>query len=80
MAQYDGRTIVPIETICTDFFSHLTLPNLRRKIASGDIALPLVRIDASSKKSAQGVHLMDLAIYIDACRAAAIKECAQLCG
>ncbi len=71
--------MVPIETLCADYFAPLTLPNLRRKIASGDIPLPLVRM-ADSMKAAQGVHLGDLAEYIDARRAAAIKERDQLCG
>jgi hypothetical protein len=80
MAQYNGRAIVPIETVCADFFAPLTLPNLRRKIAAGDIPLPLVRMEADCKKAAQGVHLQDLADYIDKRRAAAVKECEQLCG
>lgn len=41
IAQYSGRAIVPIETVCADYFAPLTLPNLRRKIAAGDIPLPL---------------------------------------
>jgi hypothetical protein len=80
LAQYGGKAIVPIEAVCADYFAPLTLPNLRRKIASGDIPLPLVRMDADSKKSAQGVHLQDLAAYIDGRRAAAVKERDQLCN
>lgn len=80
MAQYDGRAIVPIERVCADYFAPLTLPNLRRKIAVGDIAIPLVRMEADCKKTAQGVHLQDLANYIDERRAAAVKECNQLCA
>jgi predicted DNA-binding transcriptional regulator AlpA len=80
MAQYDAQVIVPIETVCRDFFAPLTLPNLRRKIAAGNIALPLIRMEAGSQKTAQGVHLQDLANYIDARRAAAVKECQQLNG
>jgi hypothetical protein len=80
MAQYDGQVIIPIETVCRDYFAPLTLPNLRRKIAAGDIPLPLVRMEASSKKAAQGVHLQDLANFIDERRAAAVKERDQLCG
>jgi hypothetical protein len=78
LAQYGGRAIVPIETVCADYFAPLTLPNLRRKIAAGDIALPLVRMEAASVKAAQGIYLADLASYIDLRRAAAVKECAQL--
>jgi hypothetical protein len=25
MAQYEGRTIIPIEEVCRDFFGHLTV-------------------------------------------------------
>ncbi|RQQ54278.1 pyocin activator PrtN family protein [Burkholderia stagnalis] len=79
LAQYDARAIVPIDLVCRDYFSHLTPAQLVRKISLGEIALPLVRIEGS-KKSAKGVHVEDLAKWIDKRRAAAIKECEQLCG
>ena len=79
MAQYSGRTVVPIELICRDFFAHLTVDKFLRKTLRGDIALPIVRIE-QSQKAAKGVHLVDLAAYLDKCRAAAIKERDQLCG
>jgi Pyocin activator protein PrtN len=47
--------------------------------ASWYIALPIVRIE-TSQKAQRGVHLTDLAAYIDKRRAAAIKECLQLAG
>jgi hypothetical protein len=77
MAQYDAQVIVPIESVCRDYFAPLTAPTLLRKISAGEIALPLVRME-SSQKGAKGVHVEDLAAYIDARRAAAVKECAQL--
>jgi hypothetical protein len=80
LAQYGATAVVPIEKVCADYFAPLTLPNLRRKIAAGDIPLPLVRMEADSKKAAQGIHLQDLANYIDQCRAAAVKEMEQLRG
>ena len=49
------------------------------KISAGDIRLPLVRIEAR-KKCAKGVHLTDLAQWIDERAEAARKECDQLCG
>ena len=67
MAQYDGRSIIPIELVCRDYFSHLTPPKLVQKISAGEIAIPLVRIEAS-QKCAKGVHLTDLASYLDAGR------------
>jgi hypothetical protein len=80
MAQYNARAIIPIEDVCRDYFAPLTLPNLRRKISAGDIPLPLVRMQANCQKTAQGVHVQDLANYIDELRAAAVKERDQLCG
>ncbi|AKM40350.1 Pyocin activator protein PrtN [Burkholderia contaminans] len=77
MAQYGATAVVPVELVCRDYFSHLTPAQLVRKVSLGEIALPLVRIEGS-KKSAKGVHIQDLANYIDERRAAAIKECEQL--
>lgn len=79
MAQYNGQTVVPLDRVCRDFFGHLTVEKLLRKALHGDIALPIVRIEAS-QKSQRGVHLVDLAAYIDKRRAAAVKECQQLAG
>ena len=62
-----------------DFFAHLTVEKLLRKALRGDIALPIVRIERS-QKAQRGVHLADLADYIEKRRAAAIRECRQLTG
>jgi hypothetical protein len=64
MAQYNGQTVVPIEQVCRDLFGHLTVEKLLRKALRGDIALPIVRIE-TSQKAQRGVHLVDLAAYID---------------
>lgn len=79
MAKYDAVPVIPIDVVCRDFFAPLTLPILLRKISAGDIPLPLVRMEAS-QKGARGVHLSDLAAYIDKRTAAARKECNQLTG
>ncbi|WP_370693947.1 pyocin activator PrtN family protein [Methylobacterium sp. NEAU K] len=79
MARYRGMPLIPIETVCADYFRHLTPEKLIRKISAGEIALPLVRIEASAK-CAKGVGLMDLAGYLDRQIEAARKECRQLCG
>jgi hypothetical protein len=76
---YNGQTVVPLEWVCRDFFGHLTVQKLLRKALRGDIALPIVRIE-TSQKAHRGVHLVDLAAYIDKRRAAAVKECLQLTG
>jgi len=79
MAQYNGHTVVPIDQVCRDFFGHLTVEKFLRKAPRGEIALPIVRIE-TSQKAQRGVHLVDLAAYIDKRRVAAVKECRQLCA
>jgi hypothetical protein len=73
MAQYGGKAIIPIEDVCRDYFRHLNTAKLVQKISAGEIPIPLVRIEAS-QKSAKGVHLTDLAEYLDARAEAARKE------
>lgn len=80
MAQYDGLAVIPIATVARDYFPHLSVDKLSRKAAAGEIALPILRIDPGTQKSAKGVHLIDLANYLDSRRAAAIKEAEQLAG
>ncbi|MFM0000188.1 pyocin activator PrtN family protein [Paraburkholderia dipogonis] len=79
MVQFGGRAVIPLEEVRREYFPHLEPDNLTRKLTSEEIALPVVRADRS-KKTARGVHLQDLAEYIDAQRAAAVKERNQLCG
>jgi hypothetical protein len=45
----------------------------RQKIVLGDIQLPMVRME-KSQKSALGIHVTDLAAYIDARRKEAARE------
>jgi hypothetical protein len=80
MAQYNGQAIIPVEWICRDYFRHLTPENFVRKVSTGDINIPLVRMEADSQKCAKGVHLADLADHLDKRRAAAVKEAKQLNG
>ncbi|ORE90615.1 pyocin activator PrtN family protein [Aurantimonas sp. 22II-16-19i] len=79
LAQYDGRAIIPLETVRDDYFWHLTLDKFARKLSRGEIAIPLVRLE-TSQKAARGVHVADLAAWIDQRRAAGIKELQQLTG
>jgi len=80
MAQYDAQAVIPVTVVVRDYFPHLTVEKFVRKVSMGDINIPLVRIEPNSQKAAKGVHLTDLAMYIDCRRAAAIKEISQLCG
>ncbi|CAN7619063.1 pyocin activator PrtN family protein [Agrobacterium tumefaciens] len=79
MAQYNGAAVIPLELVCRDFFNHLTPVQFARKSTEGDIDIPLIRIE-NSQKAAKGVHLQDLADYIDKRREAARKENDQLHG
>jgi hypothetical protein len=76
MAQYDGNAIIPLEDMRQDYFSHLTVEKMTRRVSSGEITLPVVRTEQS--KSAKGIHLQDLVDYLDKQRAIALKEQASL--
>lgn len=78
MAQYDGTAVVPVKDVCRDYFPHLTVDSFLRKALAGEINLPIVRIEGSTQKSAKGVHINDLARYVDDRHAAARKELEQL--
>jgi hypothetical protein len=78
-AQYGGLTVIPLRMVCRDFFPHLTEQKLLRKCLRGDIDLPIYRAE-TSQKAMRGVHIADLAAYIDKRRAAALRERNQLCG
>lgn len=77
MAQYDSRAVIPVELVCRDYFQHLTPEKFIRKCSSGELKIPLLRVEGS-QKCAKGVHLQDLADYLDERRAAAVKEIQQL--
>lgn len=79
MAQYNGQAIIPLERVCADYFSHLTPDKLQRKVATGEVDLPVVRIEGS-QKAAKGVHLTDLATYLDEQRRKAVAENDKLHG
>jgi hypothetical protein len=77
MAQYNGLAVIPVEKVCKDYFSHLTPEKFIRKVSAGEIALPIVRME-TSQKAARGIHLQDLATYLDKRRDAAQRELAAL--
>ncbi|CAI8806651.1 Pyocin activator protein PrtN [Pseudomonas sp. IT-194MI4] len=79
MAQYSGQAIIPLERVCADYFSHLTPEKMKIKVAAGQIDLTLVPME-SSQKSARGVHLTDLANYLDAQHTKAKAEHEKLMG
>jgi hypothetical protein len=77
MAQYDGQAVIPLEWVCRDFLG-LSVDKFKRKRLMGEIDLPVMRLGANSQKANLGVHLEDLAAYIDRQREAAIREQDQL--
>ncbi len=79
MAQYNGQAIIPVDRVCADYFAHLTPDKFLRKVMSGEIDLPVVRMEAS-QKAAKGVHLGDLAQYLDGQRLKAQAENDKLHG
>ncbi len=79
MAQYNGQAIIPLDQVCRDYFTHLTPDMFQRKALAGHIKIPITRIE-SSQKSARGIHLQDLALYIDQQRATGQIELKQLLG
>jgi hypothetical protein len=76
LAQYDGLAVVPLEQVCRDYFRHLTVEKFLRKALAGEISIPIVRMEGS-QKAARGVHINDLAAYLDRQAEAARKECEQ---
>jgi Pyocin activator protein PrtN len=66
-----------LEFVCRDYFRHLTVTKPLRKVLAGQIKLPIVRIE-DSQQAAKGVHLTDLADYLDLQRGKALKESRQL--
>lgn len=77
MAQYDGKAVIPLKDVCRDYFTHLTVEIFLRKVAKGELRIPVTRME-DSQKGARGIHLQDLADYIDRRRAAAQEELRQM--
>lgn len=78
LAQYE-TAVIPIEAVCRDYFQHLTPANFARKSLAGDIPIPVVHIE-SSQKATRGVHISDLARWIDERRAEAQAEIERVAG
>lgn len=79
MAQYDGLAVIPVEDVCRDYFRHLSAPKFMAKVMAGEIDIPVMHMEGS-RKTSKGIHISDLADYLDACRAAALRERRQITG
>jgi hypothetical protein len=79
MAQYDGKAIIPLDRVCSDYMN-LTVGKFKIKQLNGEIKIPVVRLGAESQKASLGIHLIDLAEYIDKQRAKALFDQRKLLG
>lgn len=79
MAQYEGQAVIPLSRVCADYMN-LTVEKFKQKQMAGEIDIPIVRLGAQSQKAGLGIHLKDLADYIDRQRKAAMTEQAKLLG
>ncbi len=73
MAQYEGQAVIPISRVCADYMN-LTVEKFKQKQLSGEIDIPVIRLGAQSQKAGLGIHLKDLADYIDRQRSRATEE------
>jgi hypothetical protein len=72
-----GTPLIPLELFVRDYFRHLNVEKFLKKTLSGEIPLPIVRMEGS-QKSAKAVHVADAGAYLDKQTEAARKECRQL--
>ena len=79
MAQYGGQAVIPVREVCKDYMQ-LTVEKFKLKCLSGEIDIPIVRLGANSQKAALGIHIQDLAKYIDTQREKAANEQNKLMG
>jgi len=79
LATYN-RPHIPLNTVRTDYFPHMTERVFRAALSSGSIALPTIRTDPTSKKSPVMVSITDLAAFLDARQKAAKKELEGVAG
>lgn len=80
LAKYNGAPLIPTQTVCADFFAHLSVEAFEKKCGNGDIKLPIVRPDPKSQKGQRHININDLATWLDARTEAARKEASKLYG
>jgi hypothetical protein len=79
MAQYEGQAVIPLSRVCADYMN-LTVEKFKQKQMAGEIDIPVIRLGAQSQKAGLGIHVNDLADYIDRQRQKAISEHSKLLG
>jgi hypothetical protein len=71
MAEYDGQATIPLADVAPRYLG-LSAAEANKRANKQTLPLPVFR--AGSNKSAYQVHLSDLAAYLDACRAEAVRD------
>lgn len=79
LGRYEGKALLTVQEVARDFFGHLSAEKLIRKVDGGEISLPLIRIEGSSK-AARYVDIRDLASYLDSRRKEARDVAAKISG
>jgi hypothetical protein len=79
MAQYEGQAVIPLSRVCADYMN-LTVEKFKQKQLRGEIDIPITRMGAESQKASLGLHIQDLADYIDRQRAKAVREQNKMLG
>jgi Pyocin activator protein PrtN len=59
MAQYHGKAVISVDEICRDYFPHLDSAKFTRKVGAGDIAIPMIRMEASQKTAKFAGRIFD---------------------
>lgn len=72
LSQYGPQVMIPSETVARDFFN-IGKSKFHEKVASGEIDLPVMSM-YDSQKSPRGVHILDLAKYLEKRRNAALAK------
>ncbi|MDO6586927.1 pyocin activator PrtN family protein [Salipiger sp. 1_MG-2023] len=63
MAKYGPEVMIPSEIVARDWFG-VEKSKFNEKVRNGEIPLPVMRME-DSQKSPRGVHILDLAEYLD---------------
>lgn len=56
--------VIPLETVVTDYISHMSLQHAKRMAVKQELPFPVIRLGDKAKASWM-VNISDLAMYID---------------
>ncbi|MEC9432685.1 MAG: pyocin activator PrtN family protein [Pseudomonadota bacterium] len=78
-ARYEGQPQIPLDRVREDFFGGMTREVFKKKVESGEVPLPLIRL-GKGQKAALMIALQDLADYLDRCADEARRELVRKLG